>query len=43
MGRVLAGPQEDLLSLLIELILRPGILFEGFETESSEDIINAEI
>jgi hypothetical protein len=38
-GKVLAGLQDDLLFLLIELILRPGILFWGFETESSEDII----
>jgi hypothetical protein len=42
-GKVLAGPQDDLLFPLIELILRPGILFWGFETESSEDIIKARI
>jgi hypothetical protein len=42
-GNVLAGPQDDLLFPLIELILRPGILFWGFETESSDDIINAKI
>jgi len=42
-GKVLVGPRDDLLFPLVELILRPGILFWGFETESSEDIIKAKI
>jgi hypothetical protein len=42
-GNVLAGLQDDLLFHLIELILRPGILFWGFDIESSEDIIKAKI
>jgi hypothetical protein len=41
--KTLAGPQDDILFLLIELILRPGILFWGFETKSSEEIIKAKI
>lgn len=32
----LESPQDDDLFPLIELILRPGILFWGFETQSSE-------
>lgn len=37
-GKVLAGHQDDLLSPLIELVLRPGIQFWGFTTESSENV-----
>lgn len=37
-AKVIAGPRDDLLSTLIELILEPGIQFWGFETESSEDV-----
>lgn len=43
-GKVLAGLRDDHLLLpLTELILRPGILFWGFETNSSEDIVKAKI
>lgn len=42
-GQVLAGPQDDLIFPLIELILKQGVLFWGFETESSEDTIRAKI
>ncbi|OBT94396.1 hypothetical protein VE01_07775 [Pseudogymnoascus verrucosus] len=42
-GKVLAGPQEDLLSPLIELLLKPGILFWGFINESSEEVVIASI
>jgi len=42
-GKVLAGPRDDLLLPLIELILKPGIHFWGFETNSSEDIVKAKI
>jgi hypothetical protein len=43
-GKVLAGLQDDLLLLpLTELILRPGILFWGFETNSPENTIKARI
>jgi hypothetical protein len=38
-GKVLAGQQDDLLFPLIELVLRPGIQFWGFTTESSEDVV----
>ncbi len=37
-GKVLAGQQDDLLFPLIELVLRPGVQFWGFTTESSEDV-----
>jgi len=40
-GKILAGPQDDLLFPLIELILRPGIQFWRFKTESSKDVIEA--
>jgi hypothetical protein len=42
-GKVLAGPQDDLLSPLIELVLSPGIQFWGFIAESSEDVVVAKI
>lgn len=42
-GKVLAGPQEDLLSPLIELLLKPGILFWGFINKSSEEVVIASI
>jgi hypothetical protein len=38
-GKILAGPQDDILLPLIELILRPGIQFWGFKTDSSEDVV----
>jgi len=38
-GKVLARQQDNLLFLLIELVLRPGVQFWGFITELSEDVI----
>ncbi len=42
-GKVLAGPQDDLFSPLIELVLDPGIQFWGFSTESSENVVVAKV
>jgi hypothetical protein len=43
-GKVLAGlPDDHLLLPFTELVLRQVILFWGFETNSSEDIIKARI
>jgi hypothetical protein len=42
-GKALAGPQGDLLSPLIQLILKPGIQFWGFRTASAKDAIEARI
>jgi hypothetical protein len=43
-GKVLAGLRDDHLLLpLTELILRPGIRFGGFETNSLEEIVKAKI
>lgn len=42
-GKILIGRRDDLLLSLIELILRSGIHFWGFETNLSEDIVKAKI
>jgi len=43
-GKILAGPRDDVLLPLTELILRPGIHFWGFEIDSLEtDAVKAKI
>ena len=37
-GKVLTGQRDDLLFPLIELVLKPGMQFWGFTTESPEDV-----
>jgi hypothetical protein len=40
-GKLIGGPEDDLLPSLIELILKPEIQFWGYRTDSSNDIIQA--
>lgn len=43
LGRVLAGPHDNLILPLALLILKPTIRFWGFSTEMSDDVIETRI
>lgn len=40
-GKLIVGPEDDLLLSMVELILKPGIQFWGYKADSTDDIIEA--